>query len=120
MQVFLFTILYGIFAGVVFTLNGFIKRVFKNNIIVTIILDFISTIISGIIFIYCIFTKNCGIIRMYEVAGFLAGIITELVSIGKFVDFLLDLVYKYIIKCVKWLDTHTKRRAKPNGTNKIK
>lgn len=120
MQVFLFTCLYGILAGVFFTLSGFIKRIFKRNIIAEILLDFFSCLIAGAVFIYCIFTVNNGIIRLYEVLGFVAGILTELVSVGKVVDFLLDLIYNGIIKGIKWLESKTKRRAKQNGANKVK
>ena len=110
MQVFIYTLLLGFLAGVIYNVIKLLQKLFKNNIIITIISDIIGSISIGILLLISIFILNNGIIRLYILLSFLLGIIIELLTLNKLVDFLILNIYNIIIKLKKSLRQKTKRK----------
>ena len=78
-----------------------IKKVFKNNFIICLTLDFIIYFL-GVTFIFLLSAKmNYNIFAFYEILGFLIGIILEKISCSKIFANFFDLLYNKIIKIIK-------------------
>lgn len=110
MEIFLYCAIFGIFAGCIYLLLLFFRRIFNNNIIVTIVLDIFWGICAGYLFGYCIFKYNNGIIRLYELIAFTIGIAIVLISIGNLVAKVSNFVYNKVI--IKLISVSKRKKTK--------
>lgn len=97
---FLLSLLLGIVLGVVYGAVGILKIIFKNNIVVSNILDFIFAILSGVAVIFFVVNFNFGVFRWFIVVGVLIGILLERKTLGKIFAKIFLLMYNKFSKCI--------------------
>lgn len=97
-QIFFCTIYFGIICGIFLTVKNIIDNVFKKNKYVLIITDIIISIIFTALFLICINVFNYGQFRLFEVFGFMLGVIIEQISLNKIVEKFLKIIYNIFIK----------------------
>ena len=101
--IFLGSIYFGLLLGIIKNVINLIIKVFKNNKIITFILDLLFMLILGFLFIICINVINFGEFRVYLLVGFISGFILEIKTLGFLVDFVLKKIYTFIKFLVKKL-----------------
>lgn len=94
----LFLILIGFVSGFVYDVSNYIVFLCKNNKIVKIIFDFLSTIIVSIIFYVSIVQFDYGDFRLYHFVLFFAFLLLERISLGKLIAKLIQICYNFITK----------------------
>lgn len=97
MNIFLYSLFYGVIAGLIYLLGFAIRKIFKNNLIITIFTDTIVSIAIGILFIYYVLKYNNGIIRAYEIIGFVCGFTILLISLLNIVAKFIEVVYNLVV-----------------------
>lgn len=106
---------YGIISGCVYSLMHFFVELFNKKAFLYIITDIISSVLAGIIFVYCIINECSGIIRLYTICAFLFGILIVIISVGNLLDFLAQTIYNKINKKAKGIKQ--KRKMKKEDAN---
>ncbi len=106
MQIFLLCCTFGIISGVVFELFYAIRALSNFTYILTFVLDLVAVLFSAFMFVFCVYTYNSGIIRLYLILAFLLGIFVTKISLGNLVAKFVNSIYNYIIKLAE------KRKAK--------
>ncbi len=71
----------GILSGVIYDLLYIFKVVTRHNVLVVNVIDFLCCIVSGFVFIYCIFKFEFGLFALFEVIGFVCGLVFEQIII---------------------------------------
>lgn len=99
--------LYGMAAGLVYSLLG-LGRKLSSSLILKFVVDLLSTLIAGLLFIVAIFTLFDGQIAFFEAICFCFGLIFEQI----FVYNLFALTFKKICNILK-------SRRKTNDTSKV-
>lgn len=94
--IFLGSIYFGMLLGIIKNAINLIIKAFKNNKIITFILDLLFMLIFGFLFVICINIVNFGEFRVYLFAGYLSGFILEIKTLGFLVDFVLKKIYTFI------------------------
>lgn len=89
----LYSSLFGLIAGIVYGIGYFFRMLTNFNKIFTVLVDILVTIIAGILFVYCMFVINDGIIRVYNVISFFLGFAIERISIGNLFANISSLLY---------------------------
>ena len=117
MEVFTYSLLLGFCAGIIYKSITLMQKLFKYNIFITIITDIIGSVSIGILLLITIFIYNNGIIRLYIILSFLIGILIEILTLNKLVDFLILNIYNRIIKMKKSLKQKTKRKEENPWNN---
>lgn len=114
----LYFIYYGIIAGLIYLGFAFVRGVFNYNLILTIILDLIWGTCATLLFGFTLITYFNGIFKIYQILGFLIGLVIVKISLGNLVASLSQLVYnKIVIKLQNKLKILI--RGIFNGTKKI-
>lgn len=88
----------GILSGLIWGLGIFIRKLFKNGKIITIICDMVFSIIISIILLYLLFIIENGYFRIYDIIAFSLGLIIERISIGNLFASLYYSVYNKIVE----------------------
>ena len=108
--VFLNCVSVGIMTGLMSDLSYFIKKIFKQNLIINIVLDFCVYFI-GMVFIFLTITKmHDGIFRIYDIVGFVFGVIIEKMSLSKLIAKFFDILYNKFTKVKRDLIRNEKFR----------
>lgn len=94
--IFLGTIYFGLLTGIIKNAINLIIKTFKNNKVITFILDLVFMLIFSIMFIFCINIVNFGEFRIYLLLGYICGFVLELKTLGFLVDFVLKKIYTFI------------------------
>ena len=97
MKIALIFLILGIISGAIYGLSRFIATMLNKNIIVQIILDFLSSICIGAIFILSNIHYFYGEIRAYICALFALGIYLERKTLGKLFAKLYLMLYNWTI-----------------------
>lgn len=95
--IFLGSIYFGLILGIIKNAINLIINTFKNNKIITFILDLLFMLIFALLFIFCINLVNFGEFRVYLLLGYLLGFVLEIKTLGFLVDFVLKKIYTFII-----------------------
>lgn len=104
-KIFLCTVYFGIVCGVCLMAKKLIDNFFKNKKIVVLITDIFIFFVATILFLICINLFNYGEFRLYELAGFVLGIVLEQISLNKIVEKTFSLIYNLITKLINKLKT---------------
>lgn len=94
-------LLAGIIGGLIFDVGNFIKFLFSNKKIPSVIIDFIQTSICLVMIFIINIRCNYGIIRIYPYLCFLLTFIIERLTIGKLIAKIYFACYNLIIKINK-------------------
>lgn len=114
----LFFIYHGIIAGIIYLLFAFLRGSFNYTLALTIPLDIIWGILATLTFGYCLITNFSGVFKLYQLLGFIIGLIIVKISLGNLVASLGHFVYnKIVIKITKKLKIII--RGIFNGTKKV-
>ena len=97
-KIFLCTLYFGLVCGILLTIKKIVDRSLKNKKVIVIITDVLSFVLSTVLFLICINLFNFGEIRLYEVVGFVTGIILQQISLDKLVEKFLQMLYNIIVK----------------------
>lgn len=89
---------YGIIAGAIYSVLHFFVELTNRKKFMYIITDIISSILMGLVFVFCVIFEVSGIIRVYTICAFLFGILIEVISVGNLLDFLGKKTYNIITK----------------------
>lgn len=95
--IFVFVIV-GIISGVVYNIFGIVSNLCKKNIIVNIATDFFATLLTGLIFIMCIFKYSFGEFNLFQIVCFILGFEFEQIFIEKVFAKPFNFVYNKIYK----------------------
>lgn len=99
--VFLIVLLYGFGCGFFVTITNFFVSLFKKNVILKNITDFINALVFGVLFFISINFHNFGEFRLYLLISFVLGFICEQKTINKPFAKLLNFGYNGIAKLLK-------------------
>lgn len=103
-------IIFGFLSGFVFDISNFIKVLSKNNKIVNIILDFVSTVINlGLLFLVNL-TYNYGEFRAFAIAVYEFGFTIQRFTLGKLLAKLFLWCYNAFVKGISKLKNIFKRK----------
>lgn len=91
--VFLNCICIGILTGFVSDLTYFVKRMFKNNFIINNAIDFFVFFIGATLIYIVSIRINDGIFAIYELLGFVSGVVLEKKSCSNLIAKLFDMLY---------------------------
>lgn len=94
-------LLAGFGGGLVFDFGNFIKFLFANKKIPSIIIDFIQTIICIFLLFFVNLSFNYGIIRLFSVIIFLFAFSIERFSLGKIIAKFYLVCYTFINKILR-------------------
>ena len=78
-------LLVGIGCGIIFDIGNFIKFLFANKKIPTIIIDFIQTSISIVLVFYINLKVNYGEVRLFPIIITMTSFSIERITLGKFI-----------------------------------
>ena len=88
----------GIITAFVSDLSYIIKRIFKNNYVINIVIDFCIYFI-GSTFVFLVSTKlNNNIFNFYEPLGFVMGVFLEKISCSKLFAKIFDMLYNNCVE----------------------
>lgn len=96
-------LLYGILLGGIYEVGKIIRGIFKNGRIITVIVDLVVFLSSGILFFIAVYKSNFGEIRFFEIAVFFFGFFIERKSIGFLLAKGAQLMYNYCCKIIRKL-----------------
>lgn len=86
----------GFIAGIIYDVFSIIKFIAKGNLIAVIFKDIAVCLLSGFIFIHCIFAFNYGVFAFFEVLSFVVGISFEQIFVKNLIASPIKLVYNKI------------------------
>ena len=106
-------LLAGVVGGIVFDIANFVKFLFANKKIPTVILDFFATSLCLTIIFFVNLKLNCGLVRVFPFLCFMLSFCIERFTIGK-------LIAKIYLSCYNFLTKLNKRiwRRKSAKANK--
>jgi len=111
-------IFYGCIAGIIYLFFAFFRGASNYNIIVTIILDILCGAICTLVFGFSMLQISSGNFSVYELIGFLLGMIIVKFSIGNLVASMAFFVYnKIVIKLYNKFKLVV--RGRKNGGKKV-
>lgn len=93
----------GLFIGIIFDFFRILRKEFKTSNLVTYIEDIMFWIISGISIIYSMVNFSNGSLRFYMVVGILIGVITYILTIGKYIRMFSVAIIDFFKKIVKYI-----------------
>lgn len=105
MKVALIFFLFGVLSGAIYGMSKFVVFVFKNNMIVQIVIDLIYSLGVGYSILIATNKLLYGEIRLYIIAAFVLGMWLERKTFGKLFAKVYLLVYNVGIKLVKRIKT---------------
>lgn len=105
-------IIFGFLSGFVFDISNFIKVLTKNNKVINIILDFVSTIINALVLFVVNLYFNYGEIRLFAIAIFELGFTIQRLTLGKIFAKFFILLYNLVLKILKKLKNLFKKKQK--------
>ena len=117
MEIFLFFAVHGIIASLVYLAFMFIRGITNNALLPTLVFDFSSGLILGLIFYRAIAVSSLNSFQFHYLLYFLVGFITTIITFKNFVASASKYVYNKIRKAIIGLTNKNKRRAK-NGCTK--
>lgn len=101
LNLFLIFLLCGIIGGLIFDIGNFIKFLFANKKIPSIIIDFIQTLtVCFILFIFNL-KFNYGCIRLFPVICFLLSFIIQRLTLGKIIAKVYIICYNFFNKVIQ-------------------
>ena len=96
--VFLNCICIGIITGFVSDLSYLCKRIFKNNFIINNVIDFCVFFVGATLIFMVANKMNNNIFALYELLGFVVGVILEKISCSNLFAKLFDMLYNNFTK----------------------
>lgn len=100
---FLICLLIGVGLGATYGVLNFIKLLFKNNIIVSNILNLVYGLGCGIVALVTTINLNFGQFRWFVVLGFVLGVVIERKTLGKLFAKIFLWLYNKLSKCLSAL-----------------
>ena len=91
-KIFLCTMYFGILGGICLTAIKMLQKVFSKKVFV-IVGDILLSLVFAVLFLSCINIFNFGCFRLYELIGFVLGIVLEQISLNNLVEKFLNLIY---------------------------
>lgn len=88
----------GIVAGFVYELGLFVRRLFKDNVAVSVVVDFVTAIIAGAIFVFVELKYLNFNIYGFGLASFVLGFVAERISLGFLLAKIFRAIYNVIVK----------------------
>lgn len=89
---------YGIIAGAIYSTLHFFVELTNRKKFMYIITDILSSLLAGLVFVFCVIFEASGIVRAYTICAFLFGALIEIISVGNLLDFFGKKTYNIITK----------------------
>ena len=86
----------GAVSGLFYDIFWVFKAITKHNIMVVNVIDLLCCLVCGLVFIYCIFKYEFGLFAVFEVVGFVFGLVFEQIIIKNLFTSPLKWVYNKV------------------------
>lgn len=107
-------ILVGVVGGIVFDIANFVKFLFANKKISTVILDFFATSLCLTLIFFVNLKLNCGLLRAFPFFCFMLSFCVERFTIGKLIAKIYLSCYNFLIKLNKRIWRRKSAKANKN------
>ena len=94
-------LLAGILGGLVFDIGNFVKFLFANKKVPSVIIDFIQTIICCLMLFFVNLKYNYGLFRLFPIIIFLTSFALERFTLGKIIAKFYNLCYNFFTNLFK-------------------
>ena len=86
-------------SGIIYDVISIFKILTKRNVLVVNVIDLLCCLVSGFIFIYCIFKFEFGLFALFEVIAFVCGLVFEQIIVKNLFTLPIKWVYNKITLC---------------------